>query len=203
MDEAKGYIKNLNSYCFTFRGNNKHMIEKPEDIKNWEMVFQALLVSGSKTIFLTLDDWSDILRKVSDELWQEYGEDDAGLNAPGEFCDVAKSFQLGQLFLDYPNSMHDDGCTVSLYKLPTGVCVAIRFASFEIEEPNSILFGSELSIEQVLDCSRELLFECDMGGMGDDEYQNLDESPDLDPDIRVTYSGESEIRSQWPLTDNL
>ena len=45
------------------------MIEKPEDIKNWEMVFQALLVSGSKTIFLTLDDWSDILRKVSDELW--------------------------------------------------------------------------------------------------------------------------------------
>ena len=179
------------------------MVEKPVDIKGWEMVFHSLLVSVSKTIFLTLDDWSDILRKVSDELWQEYGEDDAGLNAPGEFCDVAESFQLGQLFLDYPNSIHGDGCTVSLYKLPTGVCVAIRFASFEIEEPNSILFGSELSIEQVLDCSRELLFECDMGGMGDDEYQNLDESPDLDPDIRVTYSGESEIRSQWPLTDNL
>lgn len=179
------------------------MIEKPDDIKNWEIVFQSLLVSGSETVFLDLDDWGNILHKVSNELWDEYGEDDAGPNAPGEFSDIAKSFQLGQLFLDYPNSMHGDGCTVSLYKLPNGICVAMRYASFEVEEPNSILFGSELSIEQVLDCSKELLFECDMGDMGEDQYQNLDESPDLKPDIRVAFSGESEIRSKWSSMDNL
>tara|TARA_B100001093_G_scaffold95935_1_gene87961 strand:- start:896 stop:1444 length:549 start_codon:yes stop_codon:yes gene_type:complete len=174
-------------------GDCIHMVKNTADIKDWEIVFNSLLESESKTIFLTPDDWSDILLKVSDELWEEYGEDDAGLNAPGEFYDIAKSFQLGQLFLDYPNSMHGDGCTVSLYQLPTGICVAVRFASFEIAEPNSILLGSELSIDQVLDCSRDLLFEC--GEI--DEYQNLDESPDLDPDTRVAYSGELEVRSQW------
>ena len=75
------------------------MIEKPDDIKNWEIVFQSLLVSGSLLSFLTLMIQGDILHKVSNELWDEYGEDDAGPNAPGEFSDIAKSFQLGQLCL--------------------------------------------------------------------------------------------------------
>ena len=184
---------------FLLDGDCIHMTKKSEDIKGWEMAFQSLLVDESDSIALTLDNWGDILRNVSDELWLEYGEDDSGLNAPWEFSNSANAFKLGQISLNYPNSLHGDGCTVPLYKLPSGICVAIRYASFEIEEPNSILFGRKLSVEQVLDVSREMLFEC--GEI--DEYQNLDESPDLEPDTRVAYSGELEVRSHWRLTDNL
>jgi hypothetical protein len=119
-------------------------------IKQWEKAFD-----GHKK--LTEEAWEDILKKADPEKYESY-KDDAANEAKDTFSVIAEKFHLGTVDLEAPNSMHGDGCSSYIYRLPGGTTVITRGSTYEMDEPSGMVYQGD-DYDAMLDIAYELITE--------------------------------------------
>jgi len=155
-------------------------------IERWEAAFDGY------TDLLEAD-WGAVMRAADPDLWRSWGEDDAACNAKSAFEEAAEDRGVGSVILDFPNSTHGDGATVTIYRLPGGTAVIARRATVESDQPSGIVLRGN-DPDEMLAKADALLF-CD--GYPDGTLQDLDESSEYDADAIATIEGVKALRARW------
>ena len=158
-------------------------LNKKDRIKQWEKAFD-----GHKK--LTEEAWEDILRKADPEDYEAY-KDDAACYAKEAFSDVANKFHLGAVDLSSPNSMHGDGCSSYIYRLPGGTTVITRGSTYEMSGPSGMVYRGD-DYDAMLDIAFNLITD-------DRDYgtvEHIEDGETCDPDADTIIEVD-EILLKW------
>ena len=153
-------------------------------IAPWEAAF-----AGFKE--LTSAEWAEVFEQADPAEWEELGED-APDHADSEFDKAAHPWCLGEVVLDFPNSTHGDGSTVTVYRLPGGTTILRKYSTWETGGPSGMVLRDD-DFGSVMAAVCELLFDDRDYGV----FQNLDEDDEHNPDANTTFEGEVELRKEW------
>ena len=140
----------------------------------------------------SLEDLADSFRKADPQEFNLVDPDEVEENAIYYMTSAIEKNEVGCIDLESINSMHGDGCSVTVYVLPMGTTVLVRSATYELEgSPVAIYRGRD--VDEMLSLAYDLLL--DDRDYGD--IQELDEDEDLDPDTDTTIEEESNLIEQW------
>jgi predicted metal-dependent hydrolase len=143
---------------------------------------------------LTDTEWGEILYAADPKCWEEYGEEDAPGNGAAEFMACASPWQLGQISLDFPHSLHGDGLSVEVYRLPRGTTVLTLFSTTETTGPSGLVLHTDDFGD--VSFAADMLISDELDG-ADVSIQVLDKDEERDPDSGAYYEGHDEVWRQW------
>jgi hypothetical protein len=158
-----------------------------EKISSWESAF-----AGVRD--LREADWESVLRRADVALWEGLGED-AAINAQNEFCEVAMPWHLGCISSDALNSTHGDGINVDVYRLPRGMVILSRFATFELDGPTGRVIRSA-SVDDVV-AEAYSLMDDEGYDWGEVQYESDVSDAEISPDVSTYIEGERGVREAW------
>lgn len=151
---------------------------------------------------LGIEEWETALLRLGPQLgesewlsFREEGEpedEDDAFEIRSSFEDVAAPYRLGQLSVDYPESMHGDGASVEVFLLPGGSAVGLPFATWDNEETGFII--AKATLPEILTQTRRIIANLLDEDANTEWIEELPEEPEGNYVVR---EGMKELLANW------